>query len=195
MFGPEDQQEAVYEDVSDLVISAADGFNVCIMAYGQTGSGKTFTMQGTQQRPGINMRALRELFQLAESRADSMRMTVQASILEIYNDSIFDLLSASPRESGSKLDIKELKCVPPPALSCNVLQLRVAAARQQRRGIADRTERVPLAAALPVRTNAQECLCQDGGWTIEAWSCRHRASRVATHGLTCAVVRKALGRS
>lgn len=112
MFGPEDQQEAVYEDVSDLVISAADGYNVCIMAYGQTGSGKTYTMQGTQERPGINMRALHELFQLAESRSDSMRMTVQASILEIYNDSIFDLLSASPRESGSKLDIKELKCGP-----------------------------------------------------------------------------------
>lgn len=115
VFGPEDQQEAVYEDVSDLVISAADGYNVCIMAYGQTGSGKTYTMQGTPERPGINMRALQELFQLAEGRADSMRMTVQASILEIYNDSIFDLLSPSPRESGSKLDIKELKYAPLPS--------------------------------------------------------------------------------
>ena len=45
VFAPADQQDAVYEDVSDLVVSVADGYNVCIMAYGQTGSGKTYTMQ------------------------------------------------------------------------------------------------------------------------------------------------------
>ena len=39
-----------------------DGFNVCIFAYGQTGSGKTFTMQGSDDNPGIVPRALQELF-------------------------------------------------------------------------------------------------------------------------------------
>jgi Microtubule binding len=45
VFGPADSQDTVYEDVSDLIVSVADGYNVCIMAYGQTGSGKTYTMQ------------------------------------------------------------------------------------------------------------------------------------------------------
>jgi hypothetical protein len=96
--------------VSDLIASVADGYNVCIMAYGQTGSGKTYTMQGAPGNPGINMRALNELFQVGADREVSMRMQVQASILEIYNESIFDLLSDSPRSTADKLDIKEVGC-------------------------------------------------------------------------------------
>lgn len=37
VFGPEVQQAGVFEDVSQLVTSALDGYNVCIFAYGQTG--------------------------------------------------------------------------------------------------------------------------------------------------------------
>lgn len=104
----------VYEDVSDLVVSAADGYNVCIIAYGQTGSGKTYTMMGSEKAPGINMRALKELFSIGETRSETMAMTFSASILEIYNESIFDLLASAPRESAAKLDIKETKCAPSP---------------------------------------------------------------------------------
>ncbi len=48
-----------------LVTSVLDGYNVCIMAYGQTGSGKTFTMEGPDGDPGVNARALQELFRCA----------------------------------------------------------------------------------------------------------------------------------
>jgi kinesin family protein C2/C3 len=118
VFAPNDSQEAVYEDVSDLIVSVADGYNVCIMAYGQTGSGKTYTMQGESSNPGINMRALKELFQIGEDRKESVRMQVQASIVEIYNESIFDLLSDSPRHTGDRLDIKEVGCGVLCTLSC-----------------------------------------------------------------------------
>jgi kinesin family protein C2/C3 len=40
VFDPATSQEQVYNDVSALVTSVLDGFNVCIFAYGQTGSGK-----------------------------------------------------------------------------------------------------------------------------------------------------------
>jgi DNA replication protein DnaC len=44
VFGCSSSQEEVYSHTRDLVATALDGFNVCILAYGQTGSGKTHTM-------------------------------------------------------------------------------------------------------------------------------------------------------
>lgn len=58
----------VFCEVSPLVTSVLDGYNVCIMAYGQTGSGKTWTMEGPEENPGVNSRALAELFKVAEVR-------------------------------------------------------------------------------------------------------------------------------
>ena len=63
-FAPGTSQEKVYEETNPLVQSVCDGYNVCIFAYGQTGSGKTFTMMGSPTEPGVNMRALNELFRL-----------------------------------------------------------------------------------------------------------------------------------
>ena len=57
-FGPKSRQAEVFEDVSGLVTSVLDGYNVCIFAYGQTGAGKTYTMEGPPEDPGINFRAL-----------------------------------------------------------------------------------------------------------------------------------------
>ncbi len=76
------------------------------MAFGQTGSGKTHTMQGPPEDRGVNVRALAELFeQIAQRRAEAgVEDELAVSILEIYNDSIQDLLAAGPRRG---LEIKQ----------------------------------------------------------------------------------------
>ena len=97
-------QAQVYTDVSALVTSVMDGFNVCIFAYGQTGSGKTHTMAGPSSDRGVNTRALEELFSKCASRADQFHDTVTLSILEVYNEEIRDLLVNG---SYDKLEVRQ----------------------------------------------------------------------------------------
>jgi kinesin family protein C1 len=46
VFEPKTSQAEIFDEVSQLVQSVIDGYNVTIFAYGQTGSGKSFTMEG-----------------------------------------------------------------------------------------------------------------------------------------------------
>jgi hypothetical protein len=99
----------VFEAVQPLCISVLDGYNVCIFAYGQTGSGKTFTMEGSAGNRGVSPRAIAELLGQIESMKDNFVYTVTLSMLEIYNETILDLLSPSSGSGGSKekLDIRQ----------------------------------------------------------------------------------------
>merc|ERR1719229_1888177 len=97
VYKPKTSQEAVSEDTSEYVQSVMDGYNVSIFAYGQTGSGKTFTMDGPADNPGVNLRALEELFKIAEERKPMFEYTITMSVFEIYNDKVACLLH-SPKE-------------------------------------------------------------------------------------------------
>ena len=39
IFSQKSTQEDIYNEVSDLIQSALDGYRICIFSYGQTGSG------------------------------------------------------------------------------------------------------------------------------------------------------------
>ncbi|KAL4144780.1 hypothetical protein PRNP1_013906 [Phytophthora ramorum] len=103
VFQPDSTQEQVFEQTRALVVSALDGFNVCIFAYGQTGSGKTHTMEGPESDRGVNFRALRELFSIRDDRmaAGNFVCSMKLSILEVYNESIVDLLEGGGRAAGA----------------------------------------------------------------------------------------------
>ena len=107
-FGPGTTQEGVYSETSGVVGSVLDGYNVCVFAYGQTGSGKTHTMNGPKNDPGVNYRALGDLFRIGEERADFSTMDVSVSMLEIYNETLKDLLyAANKKEPVPKLEIRQ----------------------------------------------------------------------------------------
>ncbi|POM66575.1 Kinesin-like protein [Phytophthora palmivora] len=99
VFQPNSTQEQVFEQTRALVVSALDGFNVCIFAYGQTGSGKTHTMEGPENDRGVNFRALRELFSIRDDRmaGGNFECSMKLSILEVYNETIVDLLEGGGR--------------------------------------------------------------------------------------------------
>ncbi|KAF1882011.1 hypothetical protein Lal_00038654 [Lupinus albus] len=102
VFNHDASQEDVFTEISQLVQSALDGYKVCIFAYGQTGSGKTYTMMGRPDAPdlkGLIPRSLEQIFQISQSLKDQgWKYKMQASILEIYNETIRDLLAN--RSSG-----------------------------------------------------------------------------------------------
>jgi len=68
-------QEAVYREVTGLVRGVMDGANAAVLAFGQTGSGKAHTLAGTPQQPGINFRAMSQLFQCAPCRCHALLLT------------------------------------------------------------------------------------------------------------------------
>ncbi|GMI40821.1 hypothetical protein TeGR_g8464 [Tetraparma gracilis] len=88
-------QAQAYELVSPLVTSVLDGYNVCIFAYGQTGSGKTYTMEGPEDNRGVNFQAIAEMFSVAEERVEDVEYKFKFNMLEIYNETIRDLLGDS----------------------------------------------------------------------------------------------------
>ena len=106
VFDTKANQEEVFEEVSQLIQSAIDGYNVCIFAYGQTGSGKTFTMEGGEQegQEGIIPRTIRKIFEeTSDLVTKGWQYKLEASFVEIYNEEIRDLLAT---EKGLKYDIK-----------------------------------------------------------------------------------------
>ena len=117
IFKQEDTQEEVFEEVSPLIQSSLDGFNINIFAYGQTGSGKTFTMEGDLSSPekyGIVPRAVDRIFKVfkEELGGTGWDMKFFLSVCEIYNKKTRDLLAEKNVEKTEELkeiEIKSLK--------------------------------------------------------------------------------------
>lgn len=107
VFGLSATQAQVYAEVSPLVTSVLDGYNVCIFAYGQTGSGKTFTMSGPPDDFGVNTRALEDLFARIAERKNEVRDMISVSLLEVYNEEIRDLLVDARASGSAKLEVKQ----------------------------------------------------------------------------------------
>ncbi|KAJ2656946.1 Kinesin-like protein kif15 [Coemansia sp. RSA 1200] len=112
-------QEQVFDAVGKRAVDQCmKGYNGTIFAYGQTGSGKTFTMQGARDEftgpddelRGLIPRCFEYLFaRIAEEEARSggrVKYLCRASYIEIYNETIYDLLDPLIRMCALREDIK-----------------------------------------------------------------------------------------
>ncbi|KAL3922812.1 MAG: hypothetical protein SGILL_002000 [Bacillariaceae sp.] len=75
VWGPDQNQQSIFQDVEPIALSVVDGFNACIFAYGQTGSGKTFTMEGVAEnnQRGISFRTIQKVFHLLSLKQQQER--------------------------------------------------------------------------------------------------------------------------
>ncbi|KAK7426468.1 kinesin-like nuclear fusion protein [Neonectria magnoliae] len=107
VFIPGTQNEEIFGEISQLVQSALDGYNVCIFCYGQTGSGKTHTMSSPD---GMIPRATHMIYDtITKLKEKSWSYTMEGSFVEVYNEELNDLLTPNERTPESrprKLEIR-----------------------------------------------------------------------------------------
>ncbi|XP_004250053.1 kinesin-like protein KIN-UC isoform X1 [Solanum lycopersicum] len=94
VFAESASQKRIYETVAKPVVeSVLNGYNGTVMAYGQTGTGKTYTVgrlgKDDVSERGIMVRALEDIIVNTTPSSDSVEM----SFLQLYMESIQDLLA------------------------------------------------------------------------------------------------------
>ena len=104
VFSPASPNAEVFEEISQLVQSALDGYNVCIFCYGQTGSGKTYTMSSAD---GMIPRATAQIYSEATRLQDKgWQYQMEGSFVEVYNETYNDLLGRSEDLDKKKLEVR-----------------------------------------------------------------------------------------
>jgi len=109
VFPPTAGNSTVFNQVQQIVSSVLDGKRGCVFAYGQTGSGKTHTMLAKggadDAEAGMIPQAVAQVFQRAAVLQDKgWSVRIEAEMLEIYNETVRDLLAED--EVAGTLDIK-----------------------------------------------------------------------------------------
>ncbi|KAI8917024.1 P-loop containing nucleoside triphosphate hydrolase protein [Powellomyces hirtus] len=126
VFAEEDGTECVYDRmVKALVEKCLEGYNGCVLAYGQTASGKTFTMEGCKasalhpppsdpENRGLMLRVAADIVDYIEKTTEAEREShsddvtsfcVKATYLEIYQESLTDLLCEKDQQADLRIRI------------------------------------------------------------------------------------------
>lgn len=118
VFDDNTTQTDVYEGTTKALLdSVLDGYNATVFAYGATGCGKTHTITGTSQHPGIIFLTMQELFEKIEERSADKTTELSLSYLEIYNETIRDLLVPGGSKQGLMLREDSNQAVTVPGLT------------------------------------------------------------------------------
>ncbi|KAJ9694704.1 hypothetical protein PVL29_010264 [Vitis rotundifolia] len=135
--GPHDNNVSLifYREVSPLIPGIFHGCNATVFAYGATGSGKTYTMQGTDELPGLMPLTMSAVLTMCWSTAS----TAEMSYYEVYMDRCYDLLEVKAKEiailddKDGQIHLKGLSRVPISSMSefyevfsCGIQRRKVA---------------------------------------------------------------------
>ncbi|XP_058109683.1 kinesin-like protein KIN-10C isoform X2 [Magnolia sinica] len=119
-FGQDDNVGQIFQkEVSPVIPGIFDGCNATVFAYGATGSGKTYTMQGTDEQPGLMPLAMSTILSMCENTGSS----VGISYYEVYMDRCYDLLEPKVKEisvledKDGRVQLKGLSQVPVQSMS------------------------------------------------------------------------------
>ncbi|CAI9098230.1 OLC1v1034840C1 [Oldenlandia corymbosa var. corymbosa] len=95
-FGQQDNNVCdIFEDeVKPLIPGVFQGCNATVFAYGATGSGKTYTMQGSEEQPGLMQLAMANILSICHGTETSVKI----SYYEVYMDRCYDLLELKQKE-------------------------------------------------------------------------------------------------
>ena len=115
VIGPNATQRDVFERIGgdEMVSEILDGINSTMLCYGQTGAGKTHTIFGADDAAvvapssgalsphcGLVPRLVTELFTRVDAQAQrGARITVKVAFLQVYNETLRDLLANDPEAS------------------------------------------------------------------------------------------------
>lgn len=88
----EDLEDFYRKFVESRIRGVKLGDKCTVMMYGPTGSGKSHTMFGCSKQPGIVYKSLKDILGDGDGNETSGTF-VQVTVLEIYNEEIYDLLS------------------------------------------------------------------------------------------------------
>ncbi|XP_051206794.1 kinesin-like protein KIN-10C [Lolium perenne] len=114
-FGKEDRVADIFDqEVSALIPAIFEGTNATVFAYGATGSGKTYTMQGSEDLPGLIPLSVSTVL----ARCTGTWCSVEISYYEVYLERCYDLLEPKAKEimalddKDGNLQLKGLAWVP-----------------------------------------------------------------------------------
>nr|CAN70856.1 hypothetical protein VITISV_041700 [Vitis vinifera] len=102
-----------------LIPGIFHGCNATVFAYGATGSGKTYTMQGTDELPGLMPLTMSVVLTMCWSTTS----TVEMSYYDVYMDRCYDLLEVKAKEiailddKDGQIHLKGLSRVPISSMS------------------------------------------------------------------------------
>eukprot|EP00924_Labyrinthula_sp_SR-Ha-C_P000797 maker-scaffold_7-snap-gene-4.7-mRNA-1 protein AED:0.01 eAED:0.01 QI:146/1/1/1/1/1/2/236/655 len=82
------QEDIFHTCAEDLINKLFKGLSSLIFAYGVTNAGKTYTVEGTQDQPGIIPRTLDQIFQ--QTKHDD-GFSLKVSYIQVYNETVHDL--------------------------------------------------------------------------------------------------------